>query len=70
MELLEKLAQPVALSDGMGDDTVLCFNSGARDSGLTLGRLRHQVVAEVDSVARHGAVGVGAPFPSLHLSML
>jgi len=59
MELLEKLAQPVALCTGM----VLFLSAGVRESVLTLGRPRHQVVAEVDIVAQHGAVGVGTPYP-------
>ena len=58
MELPEKLAQPAAIGEGMGDGMVLCFSTRARDSGLTLGRPRHQGVAEVDAVARCGAVGV------------
>jgi hypothetical protein len=37
MELLEKLVQPAALGDGVGDGTVLYFSSGLRDSVLTLG---------------------------------
>ena len=51
MELLEKLVQPAALSDGVGNSTILSFSTGARDNGFMLGRLRHQVVAEVDAVA-------------------
>jgi hypothetical protein len=61
MELLEKLAQPAALGDGVGDNMVICFRTGVRDGGLALGRLRHQVVTEVDAIAQHGAAGVGAP---------
>ena len=57
MELPEKLAQPAAL----GDDTVLRFSTGTRDGGVMFGRPRHQIVAKVDTVARHGAAGVGAP---------
>ena len=44
MELPEKLAQPAAIGEGMGDGMVLCFSTRARDfstrardSGLTLG---------------------------------
>ena len=64
MELMEKLAQPAALSDG----TVLNFSTGARDSGLTLGLPRHQVVIEVDVVAQRGATGARAPF-LVHMNM-
>ena len=64
MELPKKLAQPAALDDGVGDGTVLCFSTGARDNVLTLGRPRHQVVAEADTVARRGAAGVEAPYPA------
>jgi hypothetical protein len=63
VELLEKLAQPAALGDGTGDGMVLCFSTGARDHVLTLGQPRHQVVAEVDAVARRGAAGVETPCP-------
>jgi len=63
MELLEKLAQLIALGDGVGDSMILCFSTGARDGGLTLGRPRHQVVAEVDIVALRGAMGVRAHHP-------
>ena len=59
----EKLVQPAALDDGTGDGTVLCFSTRARDSGRTLGRPRHQGVAEVDAVARCGDEGVEAPYP-------
>jgi hypothetical protein len=52
-------AQPATLGDG----TVLCLSTRARDGGLTLGRLRHQVVTKVDVVARRGVAGVRATCP-------
>jgi hypothetical protein len=38
MELLEKLAQPASLADGVGDSTVICFSTEVRDNILALGR--------------------------------
>ena len=47
----------------MDNCTVLRFGTRARHSRLTLGRPRHQVVAEVDVEARGGAVRVWAASP-------
>jgi hypothetical protein len=38
MELLEKLAQPAALGDDVGNNTVICFSTKVRDNILALGR--------------------------------
>jgi hypothetical protein len=51
MKLLKKLAQSTTLGDSMSDGTVLRFCTGARDSGLALGRPRHQCVTKEDAVA-------------------
>lgn len=44
----------------MGHCTILRFGTGARYSRLTLGRPRHQVVAEIDAEAGGGAACIGA----------
>lgn len=62
IKLLKKLAQPT-FGDTISNRTVLWFSSGMRDSGLALGRQRHQIVAEEDAVARCGTPGVGTPCP-------
>ena len=51
MEFLKKLAKPTALSNGMGDRTILSLGTGAGDGGLSLGRPRNQTVTIVNTVA-------------------
>ena len=51
MELLKQLADPAALSDSMGDRTVLGLGAGSGHCGLTFRRPRNQVVAEVHAEA-------------------
>jgi hypothetical protein len=63
MELLEKLAQPAALSNSMGDNMILCFSTGVRDSVLSLGEPGYQVIAEEDAEAGGGATHVRAAHP-------
>ena len=36
VKLLEKLAKPTGFSDGIGDGSILCLSTGARDSVLSL----------------------------------
>jgi hypothetical protein len=63
LKLEKKLLKPAALGDGMSHDTVLSIGTGAGHCGLTLGGPGHQVVAEVDTLARSGAASVGAASP-------
>jgi hypothetical protein len=58
MELLEKLAQPATLGDGMGDSAILSLGARPGHRGLTLGGPGDQVVAKKDAEAGGRASGV------------
>jgi len=63
VKLLKKLPQPAALGDDMSHSSVLRLHTGAGDGGLSLGRPRDEIVAEVDAEAGGGASRVGAANP-------
>jgi hypothetical protein len=63
VELLKKLPQSAALGNNMCHNLVLCLGTGVGDCSLSHGRLRDEVVAEVDAVARSGTLRVGAACP-------
>jgi hypothetical protein len=63
MDLLEKLAQPAALGDGMGDSVILSIGARPGHRGLTLGGPGDQVVAKKDVEAGGRALGVRTPCP-------
>jgi len=57
MKLEKKLAKPAALGHDMSHGSVLRLGTGARHRGLAFGGPRHQVVTEIDTVARGRASG-------------
>ena len=63
MKLKEKLAKPAALSHDMCHGSILGLGTGARHHDLAFGGPRHQVITEVDTVARGRSSGVGAAGP-------
>jgi hypothetical protein len=63
MELLEKLAQPTALGDGMGDSSILSLGARPGHHGPTLGGPGDQVVAKKDAEAGGRESRVRTPCP-------
>src|SRR5438105_12904608 len=62
-EFLEKLAQPAALSNDMGDGSVFGLGVGARDGRLSLRRPGDQIIAKIDAIAGSGPAGVRTACP-------
>jgi hypothetical protein len=58
MQFSQELSKPGSFSNGISNNTVFCFSTGARNHVLALGRPGDQVVAEEDSIARCGSAGV------------
>jgi hypothetical protein len=52
LKLEKKLSKPAALGDDMSHSMVLSLDTGAGHRGLPIGGLGHQVVAEIDTVAK------------------
>lgn len=63
VKLLKKLAKPAIVSDGVSDNVVFCFYTGARHRGLTFGGPRDQVVIEIYVVSRRRLPSFGTPDP-------
>jgi hypothetical protein len=59
MKLVEELANPSSLGNGVSHSTVLSLSTGTRDHVLPLRRPWDEVVTEVDIETRHGTLSVG-----------
>jgi hypothetical protein len=62
-KLLKKLAQPGSLGNSIGHCAILSLGAGSRDSRLTLGRPRDEVVAKKHSIARGGLARIWTTGP-------
>jgi hypothetical protein len=63
VELLKKLSEPRDFSDAVGNDAVLSFSAGPRDSRLALGGPRDKAAPKKNCVARGGASSVRTTGP-------
>jgi hypothetical protein len=63
MKLVEELANPTSLSDGVSHSTILSLSARTRYRVLPLRRPGDEVVTEVDAKTRRRASSVGAAGP-------
>jgi hypothetical protein len=63
VQFSQELSKPGSFSNGISNNTVFFFSTGARNRVLALGRPGDQVVAEEDNIARCGSAGVRTARP-------
>lgn len=60
---MKKLAKPACFGDSIGNITIFCLGTRARDSVLALRGLGDQVVPEKNSIARSGFASIRTTRP-------